>query len=106
MSTRYLTFLFILALTLLPECALRASATGRMFSDQVFTSDTFEGFCRDNDGYLWIATGSGLLKFDGNNYQLYRHEENNPRSLSDSRLHLVYCDSKGRIWVATANGLN
>lgn len=106
MSTRYLTFLFILALTLLPECALRASATGRMFSDQVFTSDTFEGFCRDNDGYLWIATGSGLLKFDGNNYQLYRHEENNPRSLSDSRLHLVYCDTKGRIWAATANGLN
>jgi len=106
MSTRYLTYLLTLMLTLVPECVSSASATGSMFSDPVFTSDTYEGFCRDKDGYLWIATGSGLLKFDGNNCQLYRHEENDLHSLSDSRLHLVHCDSKGRIWAATSNGLN
>ena len=106
MSTRYLTYLCILMLTLASGYASRASATGRIFSDPVFTSDAFEGFCRDNDGYLWIATGSGLFKFDGNNYQLYRHDEDDPHSLSDSRLHMVFCDSKGRIWAATSNGLN
>ncbi len=89
-------------------CTLPASAsqTGRMFSDPSFTTGTYLGFCRDSDGFLWIATDSGLLKFDGNNYILYRHEENDPRSLSDSRLVNVISDSKGRIWATSSNGLN
>lgn len=90
------------------SCFVSASAirTGRMFSDPVLTSEIFNGFCRNSDGFLWIGTESGLLKFDGNNYILYRHDENNAASLSDSRILGVMSDSRGRIWVATANGLN
>lgn len=89
-------------------CILRASAshTGRLFTNPVFTVDTYLGICRDAEGFLWIATDSGLLKFDGNNYFLYRHEENNPATLSDSRMLGVLTDSKGRVWAATSNGLN
>lgn len=83
-----------------------AIRTGRMFADPAFTSGTFIGLCRNTDGFLWIATESGLLKFDGNNYILYRHDENNPSTLSDSRLLSVISDSRGRVWAATANGLN
>lgn len=103
----YLIYRFIL-LTAALCCFLNASAirTGRMFSDPAFDSGTYVGFCRNSDGFLWIATESGLLKFDGNNYILYRHDENNPSSLSDSRMLGVMSDSRGRIWAATANGLN
>lgn len=103
----YLIYRFIL-LTAALCCFLNASAirTGRMFSDPAFTSVVYNGFCRNSDGFLWIATDSGLLKFDGNNYILYRHDENNPESLSDSRLLCLLSDSRGRVWAATANGLN
>lgn len=89
-------------------CYVSVSAiqTGRMFSDPILMSGTYNGFCRNSDGFLWIATESGLLKFDGNNYILYRHDENNQASLSDSRILAVMSDSRGRIWAATANGLN
>lgn len=89
-------------------CIFRATAshTGRLFTNPVFSADTYLGICRDADGFLWIATDSGLLKFDGNNYFLYRHEENNPASLSDSRMLGVLADSHGRVWAATSNGLN
>ena len=77
-----------------------------MFSDPGLPSVAYHAFCRNADGFLWIATDSGLLKFDGNNYILYRHDENNPNSLSDSRLLCLLADSRGRVWAATANGLN
>jgi len=77
-----------------------------MFSDPVLTSETYNGFSRDSDGFLWIGTENGLLKFDGINYIHYRHDENNPASLSDSRILGVMSDSRGRIWAPTANGLN
>lgn len=108
MTTLFRIIYRLLLLAIAFCCTLPASAsqTGRMFSDPSFTTGTYLGFCRDSDGFLWIATDSGLLKFDGNNYILYRHEENDPRSLSDSRLLNVISDSKGRIWATSSNGLN
>lgn len=86
--------------------SLYAFQTGRLFTNPVFSTDTYLGICRDADGFLWIATDGGLLKFDGNTPYLYRHEENNPSSLSDSRLLGILADSKGRVWAASSNGLN
>lgn len=80
--------------------------TGRMFSDPAFTVGIYEDFCRDDDGFLWIATDNGLIKFDGNNYFYYRHDENNPGTISDNRIIHVFADSRGRVWAATSNGLN
>lgn len=82
-----------------------AVRTGRMFSDPDYTIGEYVDFCRTDDGFLWVATGSSLLKFDGNNYVSYRRS-NDSTSLSDSRILRLLGDSKGRLWVATADGLN
>lgn len=86
--------------------SVSATTTGRMFSEPTLSNVIYLSICRDAEGFLWIATTSGLMKFDGNNYITYTHDENDPASLSDSRLLSVMADSKGRIWAATANGLN
>lgn len=80
--------------------------TGRLFNDRVAVAGEYTGFCQDKEGYLWIGTNKGLLRFDGNTYDVYRHDDSDPESISDSRILDVVCDSKGRVWVATANGLN
>lgn len=80
--------------------------TGRLFDDAVAVAGNYTGFCQDKDGFIWIGTNRGLLRFDGNAYDIFRHEENGEGSLSDSRILDVFCDSEGRVWVATANGLN
>ncbi|MDE7419568.1 MAG: response regulator [Muribaculaceae bacterium] len=80
--------------------------TGRLIDDAAVIAGEYTGFCQDNDGFLWIATNRGLIRFDGNSYDLYRHDDAVEGTLSDNRVLHVMCDSKGRIWVATANGLN
>lgn len=66
----------------------------------------YHDFCRDRNGFIWIATESGLIKFDGANHEVFRKDQNNPGSISDNRVRRVFCDKSGRIWVGTANGLN
>ena len=82
------------------------TSTGRLFDDPAVIAGDYTGFCQDKDGYLWIATNRGLMRFDGNSYDIYRHDDAVEGSLSDSRILSVMCDSKGRVWVGTANGLN
>lgn len=67
---------------------------------------TYSSFCMDSFGFMWIGTDNGLFRFDGNHYKVYRHQEGKSESLSDNRIMGLVHDIKGRIWVATANGLN
>ena len=82
------------------------STTGRLFDDPAVIAGEYSAFCQDRDGFLWIGTNRGLIRFDGNGYDVYRHDDAVEGSLSDNRILGMICDSKGRIWVATANGLN
>lgn len=80
--------------------------TARLFNEPSAVAGEYTGFCQDHDGFLWIGTDRGLMRFDGNVCDIYVHNDEDPGSLSDSRVLGVICDSKGRVWVGTANGLN
>ncbi len=62
----------------------------------------------DKNKILWIATNSGLLRFDiqGNNCQFSSYNPQNQESLSNAFCNDVFIDSKNRIWVSTQKGLN
>ncbi len=80
--------------------------TARLFDDSVPVAGDYTSFCQDHEGYIWVGTDRGLLRFDGNSYDVYRHNDAEDGSLSDNRILGLLCDRKGRVWVATANGLN
>ncbi|GAA3605552.1 two-component regulator propeller domain-containing protein [Flavivirga amylovorans] len=62
---------------------------------------------QDHYGFIWIGTsGTGLYKFDGIDYTVYKHRLRDTTSLSSSRIECSYLDSKNRLWVGTENGLN
>jgi ligand-binding sensor domain-containing protein len=64
----------------------------------------------DREGALWIGTNSsGLERFDPNTEQftaIYKHNDNDPTSLSDNRVNSVYFDHSGTLWVGTQDGLD
>ena len=52
----------------------------------------------DNYGFLWVGTGFGLYRYDGYSLKPYLHDRNDPNSLSDSRIRVVYRDREGILW--------
>ena len=63
----------------------------------------------DRSGTLWVGSvGAGLASFDRNTgrFKTYRHEANNPSSLSDNVVSRILADPDGSLWVTTWNGLN
>lgn len=74
-------------------------------SDDILSSD-YSSLCVDGEGALWIGTQAGLIRFDGTNSDKYLYDESNPGSLSDNRVIKILCDTEGRVWIATCEGLN
>jgi ligand-binding sensor domain-containing protein/signal transduction histidine kinase len=63
----------------------------------------------DSEGNLWIGTsGQGLYRRsrDGNHLTAFRHDDNNPRSLSDNTVTRLLIDHAGTLWVGTHDGLD
>lgn len=65
---------------------------------------------QDNKGFLWFATESGLNKFDGNKFKVYKKkdQQSSPISISGNELNKVYADKyEDIVWIATQReGLN
>jgi signal transduction histidine kinase/ligand-binding sensor domain-containing protein/DNA-binding response OmpR family regulator len=64
----------------------------------------------DNSGMLWLCTnGEGLIEFnpEDGSYKTYKHNPNNPQSLSSNDIKGISQDQDGIYWIATKfNGLN
>jgi ligand-binding sensor domain-containing protein len=62
----------------------------------------------ETDNILWLATINGLVRHnlaDGS-IQRFRHDPQNPKTISDNIIIGALKDSDGMIWLATQNGLN
>lgn len=59
---------------------------------------------QDGNGFLWIGTQDGLVRWDGYRFRLYLPQAGNPNSLSDNYIQTLYTDRQGRLWIGTLNG--
>lgn len=63
---------------------------------------------QDRTGMLWLATSGGLYRFNPSTGQSirYRHDPNNPFSLSSDVIKFTGEDREGTLWVATSEGVD
>src|SRR5262245_9528684 len=59
---------------------------------------------QDRQGFLWFGTVFGLIRYDGYNYITYRHDPDNPQSLSDDDITALHEDHAGNLWIGTFGG--
>jgi signal transduction histidine kinase/ligand-binding sensor domain-containing protein/DNA-binding response OmpR family regulator len=65
-------------------------------------SNTVYAVRQTQDGYLWIGTRTGLVRFDGINFELYTTK--NIPQLKDNVIRALYQDRKGTLWIGTDSG--
>lgn len=54
------------------------------------------------DGYIWIATFGGLVRFDGNSFTTF--DRSNTDGIGSDRILHLYEDRTGAIWLSTERG--
>ena len=65
--------------------------------------NTVQALAQTQDGFLWLGTEAGLVRFDGVEFQTYDHNSNPALPGSDIRALLATRD--GALWIGTNAGL-
>ena len=61
---------------------------------------------QDSKGLMWIGTQDGLNRYNGHDIKIYRHNDKNDCTISNSTINKVMEDDAGNLWIATKYGLN
>lgn len=77
----------------------------RLDVNQGLSHNQINCFLRDRKGFLWAGTSSGLNRFDGYNFTVYRNSSQDSTSLVDNSINKLFEDPDGRIWVNTYFGV-
>lgn len=56
---------------------------------------------KDKKGFMWFGTQEGLNKYDGYTFKVFRHDANNPASLSDDGINNIQEGPGGKLWIYT-----
>ncbi|MDO4163110.1 MAG: two-component regulator propeller domain-containing protein [Bacteroides sp.] len=86
----------------------QSSSTPTVITSPIITNDLSNqkvtSFAEDAQGHIWIGTFRGLNKFNVHEYHQYYCTDDS-LDLPDNQINDLLCDSKGRLWVVTVNGV-
>lgn len=61
---------------------------------------------KDSKGFMWFGTLSGLNKYDGYKFKVFKHSINDTTTLNDDFIVSIAEGPDHKIWVETRNGFN
>lgn len=70
--------------------------------DDGLPSARINAVARTSDGYLWLATQNGLVRFDGIRFVIF--DTSNTPGMKDDRASCLLLDKRGDLWAGTAAG--
>lgn len=59
---------------------------------------------KDQKGFMWFGTLSGLNRFDGYQFKPFRHDGKDPHSLTDNYIEQIFEGPDGKMWVEARAG--
>jgi ligand-binding sensor domain-containing protein/anti-sigma regulatory factor (Ser/Thr protein kinase) len=65
--------------------------------------NSIHAILQDRDGYLWLATEEGVVRFDGVRFTVF--DSQNTPELRSNRIQSLFEDSAGSLWIGTTGGL-
>ncbi len=70
--------------------------------EQGLPQNSIRAIAQTPDGFLWLGTEEGLVRFDGIRFEVFTRA--NTETLTSSRVIDLQTDGRGRLWVATYEG--
>lgn len=69
----------------------------------VLSHNSITAVLQDHQGFLWLGTWSGLMKYDGYEVKQYKQEPGNINGLESNKITALFEDSQQRLWIGTRN---
>ena len=66
-----------------------------------FSNTGVNDILEDHQGFLWMATWSGLAKYDGYSVKMYRQQPGNTNGLKSNKVTQLFEDNEGNLWAGT-----
>ena len=101
----FLTFLIFLSLN---AQALEPSRSIRQYAHDFWTSDDglpqnyIGAITQTDDGYLWLATQQGLVRFNGTSFRVF--DQWNTPEIKAIAIQALYKSQNGTLWIGTRGG--
>ena len=70
-------------------------------SEKGFSGGSVTSIAQTADGYLWIGSEKGLIRFDGLNFRLF--QQASPSSLPIGPISQLVADAQGNLWILLQN---
>lgn len=80
---------------------LKTRKTTTYFIEQGLIDEKITSLCNQNNRYLWVASQTGLLRFDGKNFDYYNIGNDN----NSNNIQCIIQDREDNIWLGTLSGL-
>ncbi len=56
---------------------------------------------QDQQGFIWIGSQNGLVRYDGYQYRLYNRKTTSENPIADDDIRTMWMDDDGNIWLGT-----
>lgn len=87
---------FLLLLAFPASCEI---AVDSWTTENGLPQNIISGICQTPDGYLWLATLDGLVRFDGVRFTI--HNKSNTPGIKGNRFNSLLCTAGGGLWAAS-----
>jgi len=61
---------------------------------------------KDSKGFMWFGTLSGLNRYDGYKFKIFKHADHDPGTIDDDFIAGIFEGPFDKLWIQTRNGLN
>src|SRR6187551_912195 len=72
----------------------------RLHENLGLSQSSINDILQDKDGYLWVATWSGLIRYDGYSTKIF-HSGTGEADLKGNLISCLFEDHEGKLWIGT-----
>ena len=92
----------LIALALFPVTGFAQYRFDSWTTDEGLPQNTVSAILQTHDGYLWLATAGGLVRFDGLRFTVF--DKGNTKGLVSVRFSALFEDAEHSLWIGTEDG--
>jgi len=98
---RYCLWLLLLLQSAFAGAQNRPYNFSKLTINNGLSHNQINSILKDTDGFLWFGTTSGLNRYDGYSFKIYRKNPDDSTSLSENNIISLFDLPDGKMWVLT-----